>query len=95
MHARVTTAKLKPGMREKIVRFREEIDVDMRDFKGLKHWLSLISEDGELVVIAVYDKVSSMEAAAPAARRIWEPALSMAEGPPLIKTYEVTRFDTM
>jgi hypothetical protein len=95
MHARLTRFTLKPGKREDWIRFREEADGEVRALKGLKHWIGLVGDNDDVVVVAIYDYAASIEESMPALHRLWERSAHLMEEQPSTVHYEVVRFDTV
>ena len=95
MHARLTRFKLKPGKREEWIRFRDEVDGEVRALKGLKHWIGLVGDNDDVVVVAICDQAASIKESMPALRRVWECSAHLMDEQPSTARYEVVRFDTV
>lgn len=89
MYARLTTFRVKPDRMEDLRRWREENQARIYAQPGLRQWISLADQSGEVFVIAIFDDEQAAQAALPQARAMWGEMLPMIEGEPTVRFVEV------
>lgn len=94
MYARISKIRIREGNYDAALAFRDSILPEMRAIRGLKHWLGFTGDDGEFIVITVYESEADAEAALPKALKVWGRMADMLEGPPEVGSYEVAHFYT-
>ena len=89
MYARITTFRTNSERYDEANALAEELKPEIMAIPGIKFWFDAGNNEGEGIVIAVYDSKDSAEAAMPAAREIFSRFGEFMESPPEIKGYEV------
>ena len=89
MFARLTTFRVKPDRLEDLRRWREDNEAAIYAQPGLRQWIGLIGQDGQVYVFAIYDDVQAATNALPAARALWSQFADMIEGEPTAQFLEV------
>lgn len=89
MFARLTTFRIKPDRLEDFRTWRRANETEIYAQPGLRHWIGLVSEDGQAFVVAIFDGVQAACDAAPAARALWNQFADMVDEEPTSRFLEV------
>lgn len=89
MFARLTTFRIKPDRLEDFRTWRRANETEIYAQPGLRHWIGLVSEDGQAFVVAIFDDVQAACDAVPAARALWDRFADMVEDEPTARFLEV------
>ena len=89
MFARLTTFRIKSDRLEDFRTWLRANETKIYAQPGLRHWIGLVSEDGQAFVVAIFDDVQSACDAVPAARALWNEFADMVESEPTARFLEV------
>ena len=89
MYARITTFRSNPDKYERAKDLAEELKPEIMGLPGIKFWFDAGNDDGDCIVIAVYDSKDSADASMPAARDIFARFGEFMESPPQPQGYDV------
>ena len=89
MYARITTFGTSPDRYDEANALAEELKPEIMALPGIKFWFDAGNNDGEGMVIAIYDSKESAEAAMSAARDLFARFGEFMTSPPEFKEYEV------
>jgi hypothetical protein len=89
MFARLTTFRIKPDRLEDFRKWRRANETEIYAQPGLRHWVGLLSEDGQAFVVAIFDDVQAACDAVPAARALWSGFADMVDDEPTSRFLEV------
>ena len=89
MYARITAFRSNPDRYAEAKDLAEELKPEIMALPGIKFWFDAGNDDGECIVIAVYDSKDSADAARPAARELFTRFGEFMESPPQPQEYDV------
>ncbi len=89
MFTRVSRGKIKPGAREELAALCTKLA--KQALPGVHLWMNFVTDDEELIVIAVFPTAAEREATAPENARRWASAAHLIEGPPIFTNAEMTQ----
>jgi hypothetical protein len=89
MYARLTTFRVKPDRLEDMRRWREENQAEILAQPGLRQWIGLTSDDGEVTVVAIFDDEQTARETMQYVRGLWSQMAPMIEGEPTARFLEV------
>lgn len=82
MYARVTRYKFNAEGVSKITEINNEIEPQIMKIPGAKHWSSLMGEDGQAMVVVVYENEAAATAAIDTVKGLWGSVMQYLDGPP-------------
>jgi hypothetical protein len=89
MYARLTTFRVKSDKLEDMRRWREVNEARIYAQPGLREWIGMMDDNGEFVVLAVFDDEKAARDAMPQVRALWSDMASMIESGPTAKFLDV------
>ena len=89
MYARITTFRTIPEKYEEAKALAEKLKPEIMAIPGIKFWFDAGNEDGNGVVIAIYESEESAKAALPAAREIFAKFGEYLESEPQPQGFQV------
>src|SRR4028119_890039 len=72
MYARLTTFRVKPDKMDEMRRWREANEAAIYAQPGLRHWTGLADDQGEVLVLALFDDERAAREALPHASALWK-----------------------
>ncbi len=97
MFARISRVKVKDGRLDELKAYRAgRIQKLEKKQQGLKYMIGLQGQDGEHLVVALYESSAHAESelALKTAGEFWFQITDLVEGRPEIRSYDVTHFHT-
>lgn len=92
MFVRVSTAAIKPGREDDVRATISRLEKDMGDIEGIKHWVTFLTDDGQLTVVAAYDTKENGHKTAHINRARWADAADLFHDAPRVVEGEVLAF---
>jgi quinol monooxygenase YgiN len=89
MYARLTTFRVKPDKIDEMRRWREENEAAIYAQPGLRQWISVADENGEVFVLALFDDERAARDTLPHAQAFWPQMAPMIEGQPTVRFLNV------
>jgi quinol monooxygenase YgiN len=89
MYARLTTFRVKRDKFDEMRRWREQNETAIYAQPGLREWIGMMEDSGEIVVVALFDDEKAARDALPQARAFWDQMAPMVEGEPTARFMEV------
>ena len=94
MFARITRLHLKPGRLDDFIAYRDSREPILKTMQGLHHIIGVSGQDGEYLVIALYESETHAESSLEDVGKFWFKVSNFIEGSADIRTYDVTHFQT-
>ena len=96
MFARISRFKVRDGRLDELKAYRDGRIQKLEKQQGLKYMFGLQGQDGEHLVVALYESGAHAESelALKTAGEFWFQITDLVEGRPEIRSYEVTHFQT-
>jgi hypothetical protein len=92
MYARVSRGKCKPGRTADVRAVIDLLKDRIHEVPGTQHWISLLTGDGELVVMGFFPDKKACEDTAYVNEKRWADARDLFEAPPTVTQGEVLAF---
>lgn len=89
MYARLTTFRVKRDKFDEMRRWREQNESAIYAQSGLRHWVGLMSEDGEIFVVSLFDDERAARDSMQDVRKLWSQMAPMLEGEPTARFLDV------
>ena len=89
MYARLTTFRVKPDKMEDLLRWREENEAAIYAQPGLRQWIGLMDEEGEVFVLSLFDNEQAARDSMTHVWALWEQMASMLQGTPTARFLDV------
>jgi quinol monooxygenase YgiN len=89
IYARLTTFRVKPDKIGDMLRWRQENEAAIYAQPGLREWLGLMGEEGEVFVVALFDDEQAARESMPHVWALWEQMASMLQGTPRARFLDV------
>jgi hypothetical protein len=89
MYARLTTFRVKPEKMDEMRRWREQRQDAIYAQPGLREWIGLADDNGEVFVIALFDDERAACDALPYARVFFSEMAPMIESEPTVRFLDV------
>jgi len=89
MYARLTTFRVKPDKMEDMRRWREEHHAEILAQPGLRQWIGMVGDDGEVVVVSLFDDERAARESMTYVRNLWSQMAPMLEGEPTARFLNV------
>ena len=89
MYARLTTFRVKADKFDEMRRWRDQNEAEIYAQPGLREWIGLMEDSGEVVVLALFDDERAAREALPHARALWAKMAPMVEGEPTARFLDV------
>ena len=96
MFARISRFNVKDGRLDDLKAYRDGRIQKLKKQQGLKYMLGLQDQDGEHLVVAIYESRTHAESelAMKTAGEVWFQITDLIEGKPDVRSYDVTHFQT-
>ncbi len=94
MYARITTYQAKSGKLDEANEKVETMKPEIMSIPGIKHWICCADEDGNCIVIAIYENKAAVDAAAPKAQELFGRFAEYYETAPQPHSYEVLHMES-
>ena len=94
MYARLTTFRVKPDKMDEMRRWREANEAAIYAQPGLRQWTGLADDQGEVLVLALFDDERAAREALPHASALWKQMAPMLEGEPSARFLDVIAAET-
>ena len=96
MFARISRFNVKDGRLDDLKAYRDGRIQKLKKQQGLKYMLGLQGQDGEHLVVAIYESRTHAESelAMKTAGEFWFQITDLIEGKPDVRSYDVTHFQT-
>ena len=85
MYGRLSHAKIKAGNRKQVEAILEQLGQQTAELPHVKHWIGLLTDNDEIMVIGIYDSVASRDATEAINRQRWDTVKHLIAGPPTVK----------
>ena len=89
MYARLTTFRVKPDKIGDMLRWRQENEAAIYAQPGLREWIGLLDEEGEVFVVALFDNEQAARDSMPQVWALWEQMAPMLQGKPAARFLDV------
>ena len=89
MYARLTTFRVKRDKFDEMRRWREQNETAIYAQPGLRHWIGMMSEDGEIFVVSLFDDEKAARDSMAAVRPLWSQMAPMLAGEPTARYLDV------
>ena len=89
MYARLTTFRVKPDKIADMLRWRQENEAAIYAQLGLREWIGLLDEEGEVVVVSLFENEQAARDSMPQVWALWEQMAPMLQGPPTARFLDV------
>lgn len=94
MFARITRLHVKPDRMDDFIAYRNSREPVLKTLKGLRHIIGVSGNNGEYLVIALYESETHAKSSVEDVGKFWFKVSSFIEGSADIRTYDVTHFQT-
>ena len=82
MYARLTTFRVKPDKMDDMLRWRQENEAAIYAQLGLREWIGLWDEEGEVFVVSLFENEQAARDSMPHVWALWEQMAPMLQGKP-------------
>jgi quinol monooxygenase YgiN len=89
MYARLTTFRVKPDKIGDMLRWRQENEAAIYAQLGLREWIGLLDEEGEVFVVSLFDDEQTARDSMPHVWALWEQMAPMLQGTPRARFLDV------
>jgi quinol monooxygenase YgiN len=89
MYARLTTFRVKPDKFDEMRRWREQNESAIYAQPGLRQWIGLMDQSGEIFVVSLFDDEKAARDSMQAVRSLWSQMAPMLEGEPTARYLDV------
>ena len=92
MYVRISRAKCQPGREADVKALMDNLKSRLHEAPGVQHWVSVLTSDGELVVMGFFPDKRTCERTEDVNERRWAQAADMFEGKPIVTRGDVLAF---
>jgi hypothetical protein len=89
MYARLTTFRVKPDKIGDMLRWRQENEAAIYAQLGLREWIGLWDEEGEVFIVSLFDNEQAARDSMPQVWALWEQMAPMLQGTPTARFLDV------
>jgi quinol monooxygenase YgiN len=89
MYARLTTFRVKPDKIGDMLRWRHENEAAIYAQPGLREWIGLLDDEGEVFVVSLFDDEQAARDSMQHVWALWEQMASMLQGKPTARFLDV------
>ena len=89
MYARLTTFRVKPDKIGDMLRWRQENEAALYAQLGLREWIGLLDEEGEVFVVSLFDNEQAARDSMTHVWALWEQMAPMLQGKPTARFLDV------
>ena len=89
MYARITSYKMKPGLREEATALLQSLKESILGLNGMKEFINVMNEDGSGYVVSLVESKAASDGNAEAVKAIWSNFSEYLESVPSAEGYDV------